>query len=107
MDSPQSSQIVPWEAEGVPAGSRCLGQPRLFLCGAGLRSKFALTFARPFELASLGVRNSGKPTASATKDRKAVPCAIKVLNKTEYEVQFTPRLHLDNSPVEIRIGPAS
>ena len=68
--------------------------------------KFVLTFDRPFELESLGVRNSGKPTVSAMKDGKAVPCAIKVLNKTEYEVQFTPRLHLDNSPVEIRIGAA-
>lgn len=66
--------------------------------------KFVLTFARPFELQFLGVRNSGKPTVSATKDGKAVPCSIKVVNKDEYEVEFTPRLHLDSRPVQITIG---
>ena len=66
--------------------------------------KFVLTFMRPFQLEALGVRNSGKPSVSATKNGTTVPCVVKVLNKTEYEVQFAPRLHLDNSPVSIRIG---
>ena len=68
--------------------------------------RFVLTFAKPFELATLGVRNSGKPTVSAIQDGKAAPCSLKVVNKNEYEVAFTPKLHLNNRPVEIRIGVA-
>jgi hypothetical protein len=66
--------------------------------------KFVLTFARPFELQFLGVRNSGKPTVSATRDGKIIPCSIKVMDKNEYEVEFTPRLQLNGGPVEIKIG---
>lgn len=66
--------------------------------------KFVLTFERPFELEFLGVRNSGKPTVSAVRDGKPVPCSIKALNDKEYEVRFAPRLHLDKIPIEIRIG---
>jgi hypothetical protein len=66
--------------------------------------KFVLTFAKPFELEFLGVRNSGKPTVTAVKNGKTVPCSIKVLNDKEYEVRFTPPLQLNETPLEIRIG---
>ena len=63
-----------------------------------------LTFERPFELEFLGVRNSGKPTVSATRDGTAVPCSLRVVDATEYEVRFTPPLRLDAKHLEIRIG---
>ena len=66
--------------------------------------KFLLTFERPFDLEFLGVPNSGRPTVSAVKDGRTAPCSIKILNRREYEVQFTPALHASGSPVEIRIG---
>ena len=66
--------------------------------------KFVLAFEQPFELEFLGVRNSGKPTVSATRDYTAVPCSLRVVNATECEVRFTPPLRLDAKPLEIRIG---
>ena len=66
--------------------------------------KFVLTFAKPFELEFFGVRNSGKPTVSAVKNGKTVPCSLKVLDDKEYEVRFVPPVCLDETPVEIRIG---
>ena len=66
--------------------------------------KFVLTFERPFELEFLGVRNSGEPTVSATRDGTALPCSLRVVDATEYEVRFTPPLRLDAKHLEIRIG---
>ena len=66
--------------------------------------KIVLAFDQPFELEFLGVRNSGEPTVSATRDYTAVPCSLRVVNATECEVRFTPPLRLDAKPLEIRIG---
>ncbi|MCY3018262.1 MAG: GH116 family glycosyl-hydrolase [Planctomycetota bacterium] len=66
--------------------------------------KFVLTFEHPFELEFLGVRNSGKPTVSATRDGTAVPCSLRVVDASEYEVRFTPPLRLDAKPLAISIG---
>lgn len=66
--------------------------------------KIVLTFARPFDLKHLGVRNSGAPTVRAIQDGKIVPCTIAVVDKKEYEIHFSPKLTLNSSPVEIKIG---
>ena len=66
--------------------------------------KFILSFERPFELEYLRLRNSGEPSVSATRDGSAVPCSLRVVDASEYEVRFTPPLHLDTRPLEIRIG---
>jgi hypothetical protein len=66
--------------------------------------KFVLTFERPFDLEFLGVRNSGKATVSAVQNGKTASCSIRVVNEKEYEVRFTPALHVGEGSLEIRIG---
>jgi uncharacterized protein (DUF608 family) len=104
-----------WIRPHLPASFQ--GRLRAFLPGAiawgGLDysrvepdcdQKLVLTLDRPFVLEFLGLHNSGKPTVSAVKGGRTVPCSIGILNDNEYKVRFTPPLRLDAVPVEIRIG---
>ena len=104
VDSSEPAGVLPGQTPHVSAGGRTWGGLDYSCVEPDCDQKFVLTFERPFELEFLGVRNSGKPTVSATRDGTALPCSLRVVDATGYEVRFTPPLRLDAKTWRFKSG---